>query len=230
MNRKKIIRISVLVLFLVLSAVLTFMAYRMYKNNGMESLEKFVSSVGVWGVAIMLLLQLLQVVFAVIPGEPMELVMGALYGTLGGAALSILGALLGSVIIFVLVSFFGKGYIESFIDSDRFDKLKFLKDPTKRDVLVFILMFIPGTPKDLLTYFAPLTGIGLVKFLVISTVARIPSVISSTYVGSKFAQGSYLRSAVVFAVVGAVSLVGIYVYNKIVDKKNKSETKSDADK
>lgn len=227
MNKKKIIRIVTLALFIAVSIVLSAAAIYLYKKNGVESLKDFVSSMGVYGILVALVLQIAQVVFAVIPGEPIELIMGALYGTFGGVFLCLAGTLVGSLGIFLIVRFFGKGFIENFIDSEKFDKLKFLKDPQKRDTLVFLLMFIPGTPKDLLTYFAPFTGIGLLKFLVISTIARIPSVITSTYVGSTFAGGSYLKSALIFAVVGVVSLAGIYIYNKIVERKNKTGEKSD---
>ena len=227
MDKKKRIRTLTLILFIIVSIALSAAAIYFYKKNGIESLKEFVSSMGVPGILIVLLLQIAQVVFAVIPGEPIELIMGALYGTFGGVLLCLAGTLVGSLLIFLIVRFFGKGFIESFIDSEKFNKLKFLKDPQKRDVLVFILMFIPGTPKDLLTYFAPFTGIGLLKFLIISTIARIPSIITSTYVGSTFAGGSYLKSVAVFAVVGIVSLAGIYIYNKIVERKNKTGEKSD---
>ena len=230
MDKKKFIRYAALSLFVVLSVVLAALAYRIYRNNGIESLEHLVSSMGIWGIAVILLMQIMQVVFAVIPGEPIELVMGALYGTVGGAALCLAGAFVGSLLIYTAVAFFGKSKIGSLTDSEKFEKRKFLKNPAKRDMLVFLLMFIPGTPKDLLTYFAPFTGMGAVKFLIISTIARIPSVITSTYVGSTFADGAYKKSVIVFAIVGAVSLLGIYIYNKIVERKNKSETKSDTDK
>ncbi len=226
MDKKKLIRIITLALFIILSVALTAAAYRFYRQNGAEALKNAVASLGAWGVAAAFLLQVLQVVFAVIPGEPVELVLGALYGTYGGLLICIAGTLLGTLLIFLIVRFFGKGLIETFADTEKFNKLKFLKDPAKRDVLVFILMFIPGTPKDILTYFAPFTGIGIGRFLIISTLARIPSQISSTYVGATFAGGSYLRSAVIFAVVGAVSLAGIYIYNKIIERKNKAEQES----
>ncbi len=230
MTKKKVIRIIVLAAFILISAVLTLFAYKAYRAYGTDGLRDYVTSLGGRGIAVMLLLQIAQVVFAIIPGEPIELVMGAMYGTFGGMALCLAGTLIGSLLIFLIVRFFGKDLIETFADSDKFEKLSFLKRPAARDILVFLLMFIPGTPKDLITYFAPFSGIGLIKFLVISTVARIPSVITSTYVGSTFAGGSYLKSAAVFAIVGTVSLAGIYVYNKIVERKNAQETESDTEK
>ena len=50
-------------------------------------------------------------------------------------------------------------------------------------VLTFVLMTIPGTPKDLLTYFVGLTDMKLGTFLLISLVGRLPSVLSSTVGG-----------------------------------------------
>ncbi len=91
---------------------------------------------------------------------------------------------------------------------------------------MFFLMFIPGTPKDLLTYFAPFTGISLLRMLFIAAVARIPSIITSTYVGSSFAQGNHLKSIIIYAVVGVISLAGILVYNKFISTRT---AKDDAD-
>ena len=69
------------------------------------------------------------------------------------------------------------------------------------------------------TYFAPFTGISLLRILLIAAVARIPSIITSTYVGSSFVQGNHLRSIVIYAVVGVLSLAGILIYNKIISAK-----------
>ncbi len=68
------------------------------------------------------------------------------------------------------------------------------------DILVFLLFCIPGTPKDILTYIAVLLPINIYRFLVISTIARIPSVISSTIVGSSLLTGNLIFSIGVYAV------------------------------
>lgn len=217
---KRAAQIIALVVFIAVSAAACVYIYLLYKNNGFESVEELVKSLGAWGILFMLFIQTLQVVFAVIPGEVIELLMGALYGTWWGCILCLAGCVAGTLTIFLLVKWLGSSVIERFIDSDKFKKLKFLKKPTNRDILLFILMFIPGTPKDILTYFAPFTGINMWRFLVISTFARIPSIVSSTYVGKSFANGDYTKSIIVFAVVGAVSLAGIVLYNKILERKN----------
>lgn len=64
----------------------------------------------------------------------------------------------------------------------------------------------------------------------IAAVARIPSIITSTYVGSSFVQGNHLRSIIIYAVVGVVSLAGILIYNKIISAKaTKADGKDEGD-
>lgn len=227
-NKKNtIIRIVTLALFVAISIAACIYCIILYNNVGAESFKDFVSELGVLGIAFMLFVQVLQVVFAIIPGEPIELVMGALYGTFGGVLLCLIGVAIGTALIFLLVKFWGRGFIESFTDSDKFKKLKFLQNPEKRDIIMFLLMFIPGTPKDLLTYFAPFTGIKIPRFIIIGTIARIPSIITSTYVGNSFAEGKIIQSIIVFAVVGVISVGGILIYNKIIDAKNKMTDKNE---
>ena len=122
-----------------------------------------------------------------------------------------------------MVKLLGKGLVVDVIGADKYNRLKFLKDPSKRDILIFLLMFIPGTPKDVLTYFSPLSGISAARFLIIASVARIPSVITSTYVGGTLAKGDILWAVTVFLIVGIISIGGIIAYNKIIDANNKEK-------
>lgn len=216
---RKIIQIVTLGVAIIVTVLLCFYIARLYDEENMQSFEELVVSLGIWGVVFMFALQVVQVVLAVIPGEPVELLFGALYGTLWGTFLCIAGIICGTALIYILVQKLGRSFVEKIIDSRQFQKLKFLKNPVKRDTFMFFLMFIPGTPKDLLTYFAPFTGISLLRILLISAVARIPSIITSTYVGSSFAQGNHLKSIIIYAVVGVISLAGILIYNKFISAK-----------
>lgn len=218
---------SAFILILLLAAALCIILAIYTKKHGadhlIEKLETFVDSLGIWGILIMFLIQTAQVILAFIPGEPIEIAAGALYGTFGGTALCLSGIALGSFVIFLLVKTLGKDFVTKVIGSEKYKKLKFLKDPEKRDILIFLLMFIPGTPKDVLTYFSPLSGISMQRFLLIAAVARIPSVISSTYVGDTLSEGKYLHSVIAFIIVGAVSIGGIIIYNKILERKNRKK-------
>lgn len=226
---RKIVQIVSITAAIVVTVLLCLYIVRLYDEENMQSFEELVQSLGVWGVIFMFLLQVVQVVLAVIPGEPIELIFGALYGTFWGTVLCIAGIVCGTALIYILVQRLGKSFVEKIIDSKQFQKLKFLKNPVKRDTFMFFLMFIPGTPKDLLTYFAPFTGISLLRILLIAAVARIPSIVTSTYVGSSFVQGNHLKSIIIYAVVGVISLVGILIYNKIIGGKTTKGEGGDED-
>lgn len=234
MNKKllaNILRISIAAALLLIMGAICLCLYIYTDKYGLEllidRLREFVDSLGIWGILFMLAVQTVQVILAFIPGEPIEIAAGTLYGTVGGTLLCLAGIAIGTFVIFLLVKKLGKSFVMRVIGSDKYAKLKFLKDPAKRDILIFFLMFIPGTPKDVLTYFSPLAGISMWRFILIAAIARIPSVISSTYVGGILAEGRYLHSATVFLVVGAISICGIILYNKIIEaKKQKKEESS----
>ena len=100
-----------------------------------------------------------------------------------------------------------------------FEKKFLRKNKEKRNILCFIIFFIPGTPKDIMTYFIPLTDMKLSTFLFITTIARIPSIITSTIGGHAIGVENYIFSIIVFVITAIVSLIGIYIYRKITTKK-----------
>ena len=184
-----------------------------------ELFRAWVDEHGIWGNLAFLGMMFLQVVIAVIPGEPLEIGAGYAFGFWEGTLLCMLGIFLGSAAVFLLVRRFGTHLVEVFFDKKKINTKKFLKESKKRDQLIFFVMFIPGTPKDLLSYFAGLTDIKLGRWLVISTIARLPSVITSTIGGNAVGEQNYLFAVLVFAGTLAVSALGLWIYQRISKRK-----------
>ena len=160
-----------------------------------------------------------QVVIAIIPGEPLEICAGYAFGAIEGTVLCMIGIALGSAVIFFLVRTLGVRLVEVFFPVEKIRQLRFLRTARRRNMLTFTIMLIPGTPKDLLSYFAGLTGMRFREWMVISTVARIPSILSSAVGGSALARQEYSLAAMVFAVTAGVSLLGLLIYNRISRQK-----------
>ena len=110
---------------------------------------------------------------------------------------------------------FGIKAVEIFFPIEKIENLRFLNTEKKRDALMFLLMFIPGTPKDLLAYFAPLTGMGPWTWLFITSVARIPSVVTSTIGGGALGMKNYMFAAIAIAVTLLISVAGLMIYRRI---------------
>ncbi len=228
-NRKLFATLIFLVLFLILSVVLcinlTPIIQSLTENGVRESFQKYIENMGFGGVLIMLGIQILQVVIAFIPGEPVEILMGILFGTFGGLAVSMIGCAVASTLVFFAMRKFGKPLFEVFFDTEKMERFRFLQNSQKLELLIFLLFFIPGTPKDVLTYFAPLTPIKMRDFLLISTFARIPSIITSTYAGSTILEGNLLKTVIAFSVTAVLGIAGILIGNRLTDRKNKEDTK-----
>ena len=157
----------------------------------------------------------LQVVLAFLPGEPVELLCGYLFGTIGGMAVCVIGSMIGSALIFLLVRKLGEKAVLRMFPQEKVEELAFLKHKEKLVGLLFIIFLIPGTPKDILTYCIPLTDIRFSSFLLITGLARIPSIITSTMGASTFRMGEYGIMAAVLGITALLSLGGLWLYRYI---------------
>lgn len=218
--RQKLLAIGAIAIFVLLSlAIAWFIGRPMLHFAGEpERFRSWVEGHGIVGNLAFLGMMVLQVVVAIIPGEPLEIGAGYTFGAWKGTLLCLIGIAIGSAIIFFLVRKFGMWLVEVFFSREKIQSLGFLHESKKRDILIFLILFIPGTPKDLLSYFAGLTDIRFSKWILLSTAARIPSVITSTIGGSAVGDQNYLFAIGVFAVTLLVSALGLFCYNRITAK------------
>lgn len=217
-RRKCLAGISAAVVIL-LALLLTLFVWNWLRSFSQEGFRNYIQSFGALGWLVMLLLQFLQVFIALIPGELIETAAGYAFGPVVGTLLCYAGVAAASSVVFLLTRRFGVRLVEIFVPREKINQLRFINTPKKRDGLIFLLFFIPGTPKDLLTYFVGLTDIKLSAFLILSLVARIPSVLSSTFGGHLLGEGQYWGAVALYGITGAVSLLGLMLYNRIVKKR-----------
>ena len=119
------------------------------------------------------------------------------------------------MIILLAVRKFGVKIVEVFFPIEKIRELKFLQNPKRLNVMTFVVFLIPGTPKDLLSYFIGLTDMKITVWLFITTVARIPSLITSILTGSALGNKKYEVAVIVLIITLAVSGVGLIIYNVI---------------
>jgi uncharacterized membrane protein YdjX (TVP38/TMEM64 family) len=179
-----------------------------------DKLSKFLQSLGPYSPAVFVLLQVLQVIAAPVPGELTGVAGGYVYGQTFGFILSTVGLGLGSWIAFELASILGRPFVERFVNQDVLHKFDFLTT-NKGATICFLLYLIPGFPKDYLCYLLGLSRMKLGTFLLVSIIGRIPGTYLLTVQGAKFRDQEYYE-VVIFAVVSAVILLAAYLYrNKI---------------
>lgn len=217
-RRRKLVSIFSLVVMLALFALISLTIGRrlLHFASDPAGLRAWAENQGIWGRLALVGIQILQVVVAVLPGEVVEIAAGYTFGAWEGMILCLLGTIVGSAIIYAFTRRFGVKMVEAFISREKLDSLKFIHNSRKLNILIFVLFFIPGTPKDLITYFIGLTPMKLSTFLALSTIARIPSVVSSTLGGNAMDLRNYGVALVVFAITLVISGIGLLIYTKIV--------------
>ncbi len=184
----------------------------------------WVEAKGAFAWVVFLAIQIVQVIIALIPGEPVELVAGYAFGIWLGTLLSMIGIVLGSALVFIFSRKYGLKLIEVFISKEKLYSYGFIKDSQKLYFILFLFFLIPGTPKDTLTYFAGLTPISLKTFLLLISIARIPSVLSSTLAGNALGMQEYKSAIIIYAITIGVSLLGVGIYRCILRKRQDKQT------
>ena len=222
---KKIISAGVIAAFILFcAAVGWFIGRPLIQFVGEpEKFRAWVNESGIWGMIAFVGMTVFQVIIAFVPGEPLEIGAGYAFGAFWGTLLCIIGITLGSLIVFWLVRTLGVRLLEVFFTYEKIKSLKFLQNEKRLALITFFLFFLPGTPKDLLTYFVGLTKIDFKGFLFIVAVARIPSVITSTIGGSLLGSEKYILAVIAFGITLLISVIGWVIYNKISKKNNKDE-------
>ena len=194
-NKVKIFKIFLAIIVLSLFLGIIIYLFPIMKDlstlEGQITFKEKVENSGILGLLSLFGLQVAQIFLIIVPGEPIEILAGMCYGSLCGTVFIMLSACIISTTIFLLVRKFGRKFVYDFCDKSKVEKIensKVFQNPKKIEFIMLILFLIPGTPKDLLVYVAGLLPIKPLKFIIISTFARFPSVITSTLAGENVAK------------------------------------------
>ena len=179
-----------------------------------EAFRELVEEQGAMGVVIFMLLNIVQVLLAIIPGGPFEIGAGYAFGAVWGTILCDLAMSIGGVINFLFVRKFGMKFIELFTTREKIESVRFLKSTKKSELLLFLFFLLPGTPKDLMCYVVGLSNISLSKWIIINLVGRFPAILLSAMSGDDLGEQRYEIFIIVLVVLLVLYLIGSYLYSK----------------
>jgi len=174
-------------------------------------LKGFIISFGTYSPFVYILIQILQVVIAPIPGGAIEFLGGYLFGVKAGFIYSMIGLTLGSLMAFGLARIFEKVAVEKFVSPQTRSKFDYLIEH-EGVILSFLLFLIPGFPKDALCYILGLTPMHLGIFMVISTIGRIPGTLIACLQGVKAFDHQYKTFLILLGLSALIILV-FYIYH-----------------
>lgn len=187
-----------------------------------ERFRAWMEGHGAWGPLTFIAIRTVQTVVKIIPAEPLEIGAGYAFGSWWGMALCMIGTAIGSLIIIALTKLFGMRMVEVFISREKLQSFRFLQNTKKLNLLLFIIFLIPGTPKDLITYFVGITPVNPFTFLLLTGIARIPSILSSTLCGNALGDRNYWLAGIVYLITALLTVGGILLYRRISRQENQA--------
>lgn len=220
-KKAKIVKITILIIVIAIMVGITIYLMPLIKQlntlEGQREFQEKINNTGFLGMLTLFGLEFAQIFLFIIPGEPIEILAGICYGPIWGTIFIMLSTTIVSAFIYLLVHKFGRQFIYDFVGKERIEKIeksRVFQNPKTVRFIVFVLFLIPGTPKDLLTYIAALLPINPIEFIIISTIARIPSIVSSTWAGASLLEGNWKLSLIIYGVTFVIVAIVILIMKK----------------
>jgi uncharacterized membrane protein YdjX (TVP38/TMEM64 family) len=179
-----------------------------------EAVRTFVDGFGVLAPVALIVLQVLQVVLAPIPGQVLAAAAGYLFGPWWGTVYNMIGISIGSTIAFWLSRRFGRAYLRGMFDDEsvrRFDELL----QQHGSLGLFIMFLVPGLPDDALCFVGGLSPIPLWKLVVIAILGRAPAFFLVNVFGYLVAVGDFYSAVALLVLVGGLSVLGYVKRDRI---------------
>ena len=178
-----------------------------YFLSDREKIRVYIEGFGHAAPWIFMLVQILQVLLAPVPGEATGFIGGYLFGVTKGFIFSSIALSIGSIINFGLGRFLGQRYVRKVIPAKylaRFDMV------AKREgvLIVFMLFVFPGFPKDYLCLFLGLSALPFKIFVFMTTIGRMPGTFILSLQGAMLFEQNYWILAIATAICSGIVLIG----------------------
>lgn len=232
--KKKLAKITIIIGVIFLISIIIYLFFPTIKMlstyQGRLEFRNAVQALGFKGLILIFLLELSKMLFVIIPGEPLEIFFGMCFGSIKGTIYLLILSFISSYLIYTLVNKYQHKILLFFFSEQKVNKIennKFLKDPDKIENILTWLFLIPGTPKDFIIYIGALLPIPKWKFIMIVSIYRIPSFITSTIAGSGITKSDWKAVVMPYIVLIIASIIIQNVRNRNKDAKEIDKVISD---
>ena len=145
---------------LVLCAVLAVLAWHSGLLTSQQAMADFIQNAGIWGPAIFLVLQAVQVVIPILPGGISWLAGVLIFGPWPGFLYNYLGICIGSMAAFLIARHFGRPILNNIFQQEQLEKYdQWMQSRRHLCRWLAIAIFLPVEPDDLLCYLAGTTSL-----------------------------------------------------------------------
>lgn len=182
-----------------------------------EKLRLWIERYGALGPLVYILLYSIAPVF-MLPGLPLTVAGGILFGPVRGSIYVAVGATIGATLAFIVARHMGRGWVEGFIKGGRLEELDREVEKKGWKIVAFTRL-IPVFPYNFLNYAFGLTRISLLHYVLSTFIFMLPGVVAYVVFSSSILdafRGRVSRGFVIGVIlVVMVSLIPL-IYKKIL--------------
>jgi uncharacterized membrane protein YdjX (TVP38/TMEM64 family) len=211
-----------------MAAITTVRVTGLHAYLDQQRLQQWIAGYGAWGPLIYIFFYFLAPAFF-LPGLPLTLVGGVLFGPLWGVVYAITGATGGACIAFLVARYLGREWVANKLQGTNLGKLD---DEVERQgwKIVAFTRLIPLFPFNLLNYAFGLTRIKFLHYAITSFIGMLPACIAYIVFSSSLLdllKGKISVQLIVgIVLVVIVSAIPIYYKKRKAGKESKESVKN----
>lgn len=211
--KKRILKIKyfliLIAIVLVFYGISTSDLFQYYLSNP-DALKNFILGLGILAPLGIIFLQTFQTTISIIPSQLTTIVAGFAFGPFFGLLYSLIGAFLGSTLVFFVSRRYGEKLALKFFDKKEMVHFSvFFRD--KKSSALLLARILPIFPNDLISFTAALTGMKFRKFSLFSTLGFLMQMLLLTYFGSELSRGKIsILLVVISLLVGLLLLIVLF--------------------
>lgn len=168
-----------------------------------DQLVEIMHGMGIWAPFFYILLQIVQIVVAPIPGQIVGGVGGFLFGH-WGILWTAIGSFIGFWLVFLIARRFGRPLLEKIFKKSVIDKFDFIINAKGAAFILFAVFLLPGFPDDIICYIAGLTKLSIRRLMAIAILGRLPVIVVTNFIGTGLSENN-------IGLVAALSIVGVII-------------------
>lgn len=169
-----------MLLFAVLVLAIVLAAVGLREHVTSDNIERAVRSLGPWGPLVFMAIYLVAPALF-LPGAPLTIAAGVLFGPIWGTVYTICGATGGATVAFLVARYLGRDWVER-RTSGSVARIKAGVESEGWKFVAFTRL-VPLFPFNVLNYAFGLTNIGLVPYITASFVFMLPGAAAYVYLG-----------------------------------------------
>ena len=206
--------ISIIILIIVIVILLLKFGVLDKLDLTPKNIKETLSGFGTLAPLMLIVIQIFLAILPILPSPLISIAGGYLFGPFLGTIYSLIGMLIGSVLVFLISKKFGRKFVERFVDKRELRHFDiFFK---KRGNLVFIFAnYLSIFPRDTISLCAGITKISNLQFIVISIIGFVPGLVILTYFGSQLTGDTIDFQIILAGIIIIISVILYYFRHKI---------------